>query len=259
MLQFVIIVLCALLILAIFSRRWYLTEKGQMFGKMVFKKGMRLSNRMTKDDLEVTVKEMIPTAGEVDPKMTFKAKNLYRKGEVALKKDNAKDAEKLFIQALALDPSHIESHAQLALIYLKQQQPAKAELLYRKLILAIPDEVIYLSNLALALYQQGKLEEAKEYYEKAIEVDGSRAGRHFSLAQIFYELGEVEKAVQKVDNAIVQDDRNTSYYLTKAHWLVEQGITSEAKLVIQKTLEIEPHNVEAKAILRDLEALKQDV
>lgn len=249
MTQIIVFLLSLLLLVAIFLRRWYLLEKGQMFGKMVLKKGLKLYSRMTKEDHEVTVKDMIPGDQEIDPKKSLKAQNLYKKVELQLKKNNLQEVEKLLIQVLALNPAHKEAHAQLGMLYLKQSQFAKAELMYRDLVAAVPNDPTYLSNLGLALYQQGKLEEAKTFYQNALLLDNTRAGRYFSLAQIFYELNDFDNALINIQNAIALDMKNVDYALTLAHWYAAKGLDIDAKKLTEDILLVYPNNVEAKEIL----------
>jgi tetratricopeptide (TPR) repeat protein len=184
MIEILLALLSGLVLLLIFFRRWYLLEKSTLFGKMVFKKGFRLSGKITKDDHEITPKEMIPDQSSVAPKLIVKGDTYFKKAELELKKGNTSEAEKLYIKSIAMDPSHIESHAKLGAIYLNQKQFGKAELIYRKLIVAVSDDPIYFSNLGLSLFHQEKYPEAKDNYDQAIALDPNRAGRFYSLARI---------------------------------------------------------------------------
>lgn len=253
MIQPFIIILSIFLLIAIFFRRLYLLEKGQMFGKMVFKRGSHLHSKLTKEDHEITIKEMIPTSDTVDPKNAIKAERLYKKVELEIKRNHLQEAEKLLIQVIALNPAYIEAYAQLGKIYLVQNQFGKAELIYRKLIVSIQDDPSYFSNLGLALYQQKKLEEAKTFYQTAISLDNTRAGRYFSLAQILYELGDFDQALVNLQNAIALDVENLDYGLTMAHWYIEKGLMVDAKNLLEDILVVDPMNAEAKEMMGKVE------
>jgi len=177
MIDVLLVIISLLVLLLIFLRRWYLVDKATLFGKMVLKRGLWFPGRLSKRDLEVTAKEMIPDPSTVDPKLRVKGENHFKKAELELKKGHIGDAEKLYIKAIAMDPSHVQAYAKLGVIYLNQEQYGKAELIYRKLVVAVNDDPVYFSNLGLTLFHQEKYSEAKEFYEKAIQLDAGRAGR----------------------------------------------------------------------------------
>ncbi len=247
-----------LVLLLIFSRRWYLLEKTSLFGKMVLKKGLKLQGRLTREDVEVTAKEMIPDPSTVDPKLRVKGENFFKKAELELKKGNLAEAEKLFIKAIAMDPSHLQAHARLGAVYLNQEQFAKAELFYRKLVLAVADDPVYFSNLALSLFHQEKYLEAKEFYEKALELDSSRPGRFYSLARVNYLLADADSAFANIEKALSLDPDNVDYGLTLAAWQIEKNMHKEAREVLQTILSHWPENGEAAEMLKQLDAAAHD-
>lgn len=251
--EIIIFTVSLLLLVVVFVHRWYLLEKGQLFGKMVLKRGMNLPSKLTKEDHEVTVKEMIPKANTIDPKLAVKGDVLFKKAEAALKKGDLDGAEKLFIQSISMNPSKIETHARLGAIYLNDQSYSKAELIYRKLIIAEPENPTYLNNLGLALFQQEKFEEAKGFYEKAIELDDQRPGRYYSLSRINYQLGDFDSAVFNIQKALSLDADNLDYGLTLSHWYLEKNMVAEAKEILGKILKHWPENEEALAMMKSLE------
>jgi tetratricopeptide (TPR) repeat protein len=252
MLDFLIAIICLIIVIMIFFRRWYLLEKGSLFGKMVLKKGLKLPSRLNKEDVEITAKEMIPDVSQVDPKLRVKGENFYKKAELELKRGHISEAEKFYIKAIAMDPSHIESHAKLGTIYLNQEQFGKAELIFRKLILAVADEATYFSNLALSLFQQEKYAEAKTFYERTIEIDPTRAGRFYSLAMTNYQLKETEDAFKNLEKALSMDADNLDYGLTLAHWYIEKGLNQDAEALLENISLHWPENHEAKQMIKDL-------
>jgi len=256
MIDFSLLILSLVILLAIFFRRLYLLEKASLFGRMVLKRGLKLPSRLSKTDVEVTAKEMIPDPGTVDPKLRVKGENHFRKAELLLKKGHISEAEKLYIKAIAMDPSHREAYAKLGAIYLNQEQYGKAELIYRKLIMAVSDDPVFFSNLGLSLFHQEKYSEAKEFYEKAIELDPNRAGRFYSLARINHLLDEVDKAFTNIEKALALDPDNLDYGLTLAHWQIEKNMHQEAKQVLETILQHWPDNAEAAQMLKQISGEK---
>lgn len=250
--DWIILLFSSLLLLLVFLRRYYLLEKGHLFGKMVLKKGFGLPSRLNKEDHEVTTKEMIPDAATINPKLALKGESFFRKAELELKKGHLGEAERLYIKAISMNPAQIEAHAKLGTIYLNQEQYAKAELIFRKLVLAKGDEAVYFSNLGLCLFQQEKYAEAKDFYEKAIELDPSRAGRFYSLARINHLLGDMKEAFSNIEKALNMDADNINYGLTLGHWYMEKGMISEARNLLETILKHWPDNEEAKEMIKSL-------
>lgn len=259
MTDLIIILVCAALILLIFFRRYYLLEKGHLFGKMVLKKAFNWSAKINKDDHEVSTKELIPDPASIDPKLVLKGDALYKKAELELKRGDLEEAEKLLIQAIAMNPAHLEAHAKLGMIYLNQEQYAKAELFYRKLVLTKSDDPVYFSNLGLALFQQEKYLEAKGFYEKAIELDATRPGRFYSLARINHQLGDFENAFFNIERALILDPSNLDYGLTLAHWYIEKELFTDAKRILETIQTHWPENEEAKELIKKIPETNRSV
>lgn len=258
MIDVLLAVLALLILLLVFFYRWHFLEKASLFGRMVFKKGSHLPKKLTKEDHEITPKEMIPAPSTIPARLRVKGENFFKKAELELKKGHLGEAEKLFIKSMAMDPSHVMAHAKLGAIYLNQEQFGKAELIYRKLVVAVGDDPIYFSNLGLALFHQEKYAEAKDFYEKAIELDPGRAGRFYSLARVNYLLDDPAAAFQNIEKALELDMGNLDYGLTLAHWQIEKDMHSEAKEVLENILKHWPDNQEAKEMLIEMTAEKKD-
>jgi tetratricopeptide (TPR) repeat protein len=226
----------------IFLRRYLKIENGKLFKPLSFGKGSFFHHEDKAGNFEITIEEMIPPVEKVDAKSIAKSELLLKKAEIQLDRGDMKSAEKILIQALALNPAAVEAYNKLGMIYLRQEKFNKAENIFRKLILTISDEAAFFSNLGLALYRQGKLEEATGHYKKAIDLDNSRAGRFFSLAQIFRELGEAESALSHLRQAVLMEPKNLDYLITLAEFYLESGFTQEAGGLLDEILFIDPKN-----------------
>lgn len=252
MIQSLIIFTGILVLGSIFFRRYMILERGlTSFSFFKRKKNVLDLLRLNrgKVELEVTVDEMIPEPSSVDAKKVAKAGIMEKKADSVLAKGDMKQAEQLLIQALALDPSNIDTYHKLGLLYLRQGQFGKAEMMYQKLVTSAKNDPVYFSNLAVALYQQKKLEEAKSNYRKAIELDASRAGRFFSLAQVLQELGEVQEALSHFRKAIEMDPGNLDYLLTLAQVYMEIDMMDDAQALLGEILAAYPENVIAREMM----------
>lgn len=250
--ELILLLLAIAVLIFVFFRRWSLLEKGSLFGKMVLKKEHAVPSGLKQEDYEVTAKEMIPSEDTVDPKLIVKGENLFKKAELELKRGNLEDTEKLLIQAISMNPSHLDSHAKLASIYMSQQSYGKAELIYRKLVIALPEEALFHSNLGMSLFAQKKYFDAKQSYEKALEIDDQRTGRYCSLSRIHFELGDYEDAILNIEKALQLDPDNVEYGLVLANYHKEVGNKEKAKDIVNNILEHFPESEDAKEMLKEL-------
>jgi len=248
-----IVILGGLAILVfIFVRRYLIVEKGTTMSSLLFRKRNLFHHQPEVASFELTVDEIIPQRDEADTKKLAKADSFLKKANIVLHKGDIKGAEKFLIQALSLDPSSIDAHKHLGMIYLKLSQFGKAESIYRKLVATVTDDPAYYSNLGMALYSQQKLEESKNFYKKALELDSSRPGRFFSLAQILYELDELDEALNNFKRAIDMDPDNLDYLLTLAHFYIDKEMIPDAKQLLSEILLVHPDNEEAQEMIKGL-------
>lgn len=257
LLRYIIVILGLALLIVIFVRRYMIVEKGisrfRLFGMGKRQKILQHFHHLfeREQDFAVTVDELIPGAETVEPMKVAKADAIFRKADVFFENRDVKNAGKLFIQSLSLDPSRAEAYHKLGLIYLKEGQFGKAEMIYRKLIANFPSEPMYFSNLGLALYQQQKLADAKTFYVQAIELDGTRPGRFFSLAQILHQLQEPEAALVNYQKALEFEPHNVDYLLTLARFYLDTGVKEEAQKILEQILAKYPRNAIALEMKRE--------
>ena len=260
MIQLLIILIGVVILGSIFLRRYMMVERGIASFSLLGRKRNFLDllhfhghgDRSGTNTLELAIEEIIPDAATVDAKKSAKANILIKKADADLANGDQLHAEKHLIQALALDPSRVETYSKLGLLYLHQGQFSKAENMYQKLIASSQNDPVYFSNLAVALYQQQKLEGAKANYKKAIELDSSRAGRFFSLGQVLKELGELHEALDNFKKAIEMDPKNMDYLLTLAQVYIDAQMLDEARTLLGDVLMADPGNEMAGEMLRKL-------
>ncbi len=221
----------------IFTRRLLLVIQDDKMQKKLRKEEMK------KEEVEE------PKTEEVKPiKKTGDARKVFKKGELHLAKKEYDQAERCFVQVLAIDETHLDGNLQLGITYLQQGNHSKAEFFFHKLVNLKKDPVYY-SNLGLALYNQGRLLEAAEAYENALSMDDSRAARYASLAQVYRELNNDEKALANFEKASKKSPRNLDYLWALTEYYQKLGLIDELHTVAKKILELDPYNQEAKKML----------
>ena len=174
-----------------------------------------------------------------------KADLFYDKGEID-------EAQKGFIQVLALHPDHEEANNKLGLIYVKKNMNAKAEAIFRRLIDVNPQNPVFYSNLGLALYNQQHMDEALEAYQKAISLNPRTEAYYVQMAQIYKELDKKMAAVNSYSRALEINNRNHGLYFATAELLVDLKAFKEAIAYLEGLLEIQPYNEEAKDLIRKI-------
>lgn len=253
MIQIFLAVFSFIILILIFLRRYLLVEKGFSLSSHLSHKKSFFGHYAEQASFEVTSEEIIPPINSIDFKNLAKADLLFKKAEIQFAKADFKEAEKLLIQALSLNPGLIDAYHKIGLIYLHQRQFTKAETIFRKLAISVLTEPSYCSNLGLALYHQKKLEEAKSFYKKALELDNSRAGRFFSLSQILIDLGEFEDALSNLKKAIEMEPHNLNYLLSLAHFYLEQSKIEDAKILLEEIQKEFPRDEAVKELFEKLQ------
>ncbi len=184
------------------------------------------------------------------PEKTVSIEKILNEAIAALEDEKDGEAERLFIQVIAINEKHPEANLKLGMLYLKNGLASKAELFLRTLSEEEPQNASHLSNLGYALFMQNRLAEAKETYEEALNLDASRAGRFASLAQVHMALREFDLAIGFLKNALSMEPRNIDFLLLLAECYYQMGQLRESMSTIDSILAVDAHNPEAKEFLQ---------
>lgn len=188
---------------------------------------------------------------EEGPAPAKNVRKTFLKADTHFSRNEFDEAEPLFLAVIAADDSHLDAHHKLGMLYLKKGDFPNAELYFSKLVNMKKDPV-YFSNLGAALYQQQRLVEAAEAYENAIALDNRRAARLESLAQVYYELGDDEKALKYFELAARKKPKDLGLKMLIAEYYERLERYEEAAEMLEKILQKDPYNKEAKAMLKKL-------
>ncbi len=226
------------------------------------------------------VGELLPQA----PSVPCKAGMMY------VRQGNTVDAEKCFLQALAIRSDYVPALGELAMILANQQKSAEAVKCLTRAIQINPGYVDAYLNLGFVEHCDGKLDEASAQYRQAAELQpqgppayyceavahqGSEAVNYFrdaiwmnpSFWQARYWLGMELVAEGKIEEAQTQFSQVVRIrpdfgraHLIYGVGLARQGKLNEAQKEFQITLQLDPANKIARqnleAIQGNLQALK---
>ncbi|QQR54420.1 tetratricopeptide repeat protein [Candidatus Peregrinibacteria bacterium] len=180
------------------------------------------------------------------PRLEGGVRKAFLRADVFFGRNQLDEAEPLFLAILAEEPTHLDAHHKLGLLYLKRGDFPSAELYFSKLV-NLKQDPVYFSNLGIALYQQQRLVEAAEAYENAIALDERRAERLQSLAQVYFELGEDEKALHYFERAARRKPKDETLKLILADYYERMGDVERAKKMLEELLDMDPYNEEIKS------------
>ncbi|OGJ42114.1 hypothetical protein A3I58_00515 [Candidatus Peregrinibacteria bacterium RIFCSPLOWO2_02_FULL_39_10] len=241
-----LIFLSVIVLAVIFVRRWVL----------FCRKGLREDN-LAKAPNDGSAEDSVCGDEDIIQKISRsdreKVDALYRRGVSMLEAGKDDEAIKCFVQALSIDAVHTETMHKLAMLYLQKQMYGVAAVLFKQLGEITSDPVHY-SHLGLVLYQQSDFEASKEAYQQAVKLDANRPQRFVSLAQVYRALGQINHAMMALNKALEVDKGNIEFLFLLATLQAESGDFGGAKGVIEKILEFDPSNKEAKDFLKELRA-----
>lgn len=181
-----------------------------------------------------------------------RAEAMCKKAESKMQEGKDEEAIKYFVQALALDPSHIETQHKLAMLYVQKQMYGSAAALFKSLA-ELTGEAIHYSHLGLAFYNQKLFEDAIAAYQKAVEIDATRPQRFASLARVYRETAQLQEATVALNKALELDPENQDFLLFLADLKTQMGNFAEAKIMLNKILEKNPEHKEALEFLKTVE------
>jgi tetratricopeptide (TPR) repeat protein len=178
-------------------------------------------------------------------------RSLVRQADKALAQNKIEDAERLFIQALTVQPQAMDVQAQLAKLYLTTGRENKAEAMYKEL-LQHRDDVSFFSNLGLAYYRQGKFVEACQAYQEALNREPQIPERSSALGRACIAARRFEEAAPLLEKASVRLSRDTTLLHLLAECYMQLGHTDKAEETYRRINKLEPYDEEVKAKLLSL-------
>jgi tetratricopeptide (TPR) repeat protein len=178
-------------------------------------------------------------------------RSLARQAEKAIAQGAIEEAERLYIQALTVQPHAYDVQAELAKLYLTTGREAKAEAMYKEL-LQYRQEVSYFSNLGLAFYRQEKFIEACQAYQEALNRDPQSAERSEALGRACIAARRFEEAAPLLEKASVRMARDIPLLHLLAECYLQLGHTDRAEETYRRINKLEPYNEEVKAKIGSL-------
>jgi Flp pilus assembly protein TadD len=178
-------------------------------------------------------------------------RSLIHQAEKAISLHKFEDAERLFIQALTIQPQAYDVQAMLAKLYLSTSRENKAEAMYKELLVH-KDDVSFHSNLGLAYYKQGKFVEACQCYQEALNRDPHTPERSSALGRACIAAKRYEEAAALLEKASQRMSKDTDLLRLLADCYMQLGVPEKAEEAYRKINKLEPYDEEVKAKLVSL-------
>ena len=162
----------------------------------------------------------------------------------AYKANEAKDfsqAEKLYRQAIELNPNYALAYTNLGSTLNDLQRYDEAEIMLRKAIELDPNNSLAHNNLGNSLYNLKRYDEAEELFRKAMVLDPNNAFAYDNLGSTLNNLKRYDKAEELYRKAIALDPNNAFAYNNLGSMLRDLERYEEAEIVLRKAIELDPN------------------
>ncbi len=165
----------------------------------------------------------------VGPSEEEKLKSLLDEARSLVRDEKWADAERRFLEVLAIDQRHKEAYKGLAGLYLKQKMYEQAKETYEFLRKSgFADDAVY-AGLAEIAEAEGSVKRAEEMLKKAVEVHQKSAHRHGELAAFYLRAKEPAKAWEPADTAVRLATGSVKFLELALQAAIEMGDVQKAQ------------------------------
>jgi tetratricopeptide (TPR) repeat protein len=155
------------------------------------------------------------------------------------------DAERLYRQALAIDPANADALHGLGVIAAQSGRHDEAIRLIGKAVDANPGLAAAHGNLGLALRALGRGEAAVQSYRRAVELAHNSAEAHYSLGAALQGIGRHEEAVGAYRRALELQPGHAAAAYNQGLALQALGRDDEAVATYQRAIALNPQRAQA--------------
>ena len=176
---------------------------------------------------------------EVNPDHVYTLNNL-----AIIHKENGETQKAIncYERAIEIDPNYADAHNNLGVIFKQLGQNQKAKSNLEKAIKINSNYKEAHNNLGAVLTQLGETQKAINCYEKAIEIDPNCADAHNNLGAVFQELGKYPKAINCFEKAIKIDPKHINAHNNHGSVFNELGEIKKSIDCYEKAIQIDPNN-----------------
>ena len=171
------------------------------------------------------------------------------------------EAAGLYRQVIAIDPTHVRAHNNLAVL-VDQMGDHDVALEHLQAALEIdPENGEVLANLGAILAAQGSYDQAESHLRRASHLDPTRLDVRANLGLLYYRRGLYGQADQELRWVCEQDSSHTLAHFYRGEALNRLGRADEALEVLSQALRLQPERARIHhlmGILYDKKNLRQE-
>jgi len=187
--------------------------------------------------------------------------SLIQKGLASHRQGRLIEAERIYKQALEIDPDHFDALQLLGVLYGQDKNFEQAIAFLDNAIQINPNHADSYANLGKAFMATKQFHGAVKSYQYANAIDTHVAENYFNLGVAFQELGQLKDAVAAHTNAIELQSAYSQAYLNRGHALYGLGRKDDAIADFECVIRLRPDHAQAYRalahVLEDLERLEQ--
>ena len=165
------------------------------------------------EEIEKEKREKIHQKASSDPphQARLQEQEYIDEGKRLMEEGSLEQAERKFIDAIAVNPRSLESYTLLGQLYEEQEEFQQAEEVYRYVVKLTPANPAVHASLARVLRKRGRLQEAAEIFRLAADIAENDASYFFSCGECWQEIGDHEQACELFMKARECEPANPRY------------------------------------------------
>lgn len=149
-------------------------------------------------------------------------------GNAYRKQGRLTDAQRIYEEALGINPDYILLHINLSLVYSAQQNNQKAVEILLDGLRRNPAHFKLYNNIGVLYNVMGKYSEAAHYLQKGAMIEPDNAMLHFNLALAYSRLGRLDEAIVHYRRSIALDYDEPESHFNLGLVLYRHGKLQEA-------------------------------
>jgi tetratricopeptide (TPR) repeat protein len=131
---------------------------------------------------------------------------------IGLARLGPEDAEKLFLKAVQLSPSHWIPQNELGAYYYRVARYDDCLAAWRKAQELSPDNALVIRNIGVGLHMKGRYEEAADHFQRALAMDETNATTWSNLGTARYFQGHYLDAARAAEKSVQYAPGNSLYW-----------------------------------------------
>ncbi|XP_033101589.1 protein O-mannosyl-transferase TMTC3-like [Anneissia japonica] len=174
----------------------------------------------------------------------------YNLGVIYLDRGELREAFQYFNKALELNPDHMQALFNTAVTMQESRNPGlrtEATRRLKKVLAQDPHNAKAFFNLAALSMDSGETDQAEMLFKKALEIEPLFRGALFNIALLYSNNNRSREAIPYLQTLLQAYPRHTkSWILLGDIYINTLKQVPEAKLCFQKTVEIDPNNIQGQ-------------